>query len=87
MCPSGGRANVVPWGIFERSDGQLRFACGDDGQWQRLVELMGDPEWGHDELFNDRESPGKGTKQHSITPLLEIAVLNPSLRSSSGSAC
>jgi len=52
----GGRANVVPWGIFECTDGQLLFACGDDGQWQRLVELMGDPEWGHDQLFKDRES-------------------------------
>jgi len=52
----GGRANVVPWGIYDCADGQVLFTCGDDGQWLRLVELMGNPEWGHDALFKDREA-------------------------------
>jgi crotonobetainyl-CoA:carnitine CoA-transferase CaiB-like acyl-CoA transferase len=52
----GGRANVVPWGIYECSDGEILFTCGDDGQWQRLVDLMGDPDWGHEEIFKDREA-------------------------------
>jgi crotonobetainyl-CoA:carnitine CoA-transferase CaiB-like acyl-CoA transferase len=52
----GGGTNVVPWGVFDCIDGQVFIICGDDEQWLRLVELMGDPEWGHDELFKDRES-------------------------------
>jgi crotonobetainyl-CoA:carnitine CoA-transferase CaiB-like acyl-CoA transferase len=52
----GGGTNVVPWGVFDCADGQIFLICGDDGQWMRLVDLMGDPEWGHDPLFGDRES-------------------------------
>ena len=52
----GGRANVVPWGTYECADGDIIFTCGDDEQWLRLVDLMGNPEWGHDPLFKDREA-------------------------------
>ncbi|HEY2107285.1 MAG TPA: CoA transferase, partial [Candidatus Binataceae bacterium] len=52
----GGGTNVVPWGVFDCVDGQIFIICGDDEQWLRLLELMGNPQWGHDQLFNDRES-------------------------------
>jgi crotonobetainyl-CoA:carnitine CoA-transferase CaiB-like acyl-CoA transferase len=52
---SGG-TNVVPWGVFDCRDGQIFLICGDNEQWLRLVELMGNPEWGHDQLFKERES-------------------------------
>jgi len=52
----GGGTNVVPWAVCDCADGQIFLICGDDEQWMRLVKLMGDPEWGHNELFKDRES-------------------------------
>jgi crotonobetainyl-CoA:carnitine CoA-transferase CaiB-like acyl-CoA transferase len=52
----GGGTNVVPWGVFDCCDGQIFLICGDDEQWLRLLELMDNPQWGHDQLFKDRES-------------------------------
>ncbi len=52
----GGGTNVVPWGVFDCRDGQIFLICGDDEQWMRLVELMGNPDWGRDDLFKHQEA-------------------------------
>lgn len=64
----GGRANVVPWGVYQCADGDIMFTCGSDEQWLRLVDLMGNPEWAQDQLFGDRE--GRYQHQDALNALL-----------------
>ena len=42
---------LIPWSIFDCRDGQLFLVCIEDDQWQRLAELMGNPDWSSLELF------------------------------------
>jgi len=42
---------LIPWSIFDCSDGQLFLVCIEEDQWERLVELMGNPEWSSMEVF------------------------------------
>jgi crotonobetainyl-CoA:carnitine CoA-transferase CaiB-like acyl-CoA transferase len=48
-----------PWKIMETADGFVLAACVEEDQWRRLVELMGDPEWAHEEIFQDRLARGR----------------------------
>jgi benzylsuccinate CoA-transferase BbsE subunit len=47
---------IGPWFIADCSDGQIFVIAVEEDQWQRLVELMGNPEWAGEELFRDRLS-------------------------------
>lgn len=40
-----------PNGIFPCKDGLVALVANTDDQWQRLVEVMGNPEWAKEELF------------------------------------
>ncbi|MDG2334698.1 MAG: CoA transferase [Myxococcota bacterium] len=42
---------MIPWSIFDCRDGQLFLVCIEEDQWERLVELMGTPEWTSLEVF------------------------------------
>ena len=53
-----GKRVIGPWLLSECRDGHAFVACAEEPQWQRLVELMGDPEWTHEELFKDRIARG-----------------------------
>ncbi|MCC6434483.1 MAG: CoA transferase [Acidimicrobiales bacterium] len=46
-----GVRTLNPWGIFRARDGLVFLVCVEQDQWERLVELMGDPEWAQSELF------------------------------------
>ena len=46
-----GHPNIVPYRTFPTSDGELALAVGNDGQFARLAELVGHPEWATDERF------------------------------------
>ena len=46
----GSRA-VGPWFIADCSDGKIFVITVEEDQWQRLVELMGNPDWASDEIF------------------------------------
>jgi crotonobetainyl-CoA:carnitine CoA-transferase CaiB-like acyl-CoA transferase len=48
---AGGARGVCPWGIYDCRDGAFLVQCTEDGQWRALVKLLGDPEWGHLEVF------------------------------------
>jgi crotonobetainyl-CoA:carnitine CoA-transferase CaiB-like acyl-CoA transferase len=50
---------VAPWNIVHTGDGYIYFCCGEQDQWMRLVELMGNPAWAHDERFRDGQRRGK----------------------------
>ncbi|HEY4067787.1 MAG TPA: CaiB/BaiF CoA-transferase family protein [Burkholderiaceae bacterium] len=43
--------NVVPYQDFPTADGDVIIAVGNDGQFARLCEAIGEPQWGRDERF------------------------------------
>jgi crotonobetainyl-CoA:carnitine CoA-transferase CaiB-like acyl-CoA transferase len=51
-----GNRVIGPWFIADCSDGQIFVVAVEEDQWQRLVELMGNPEWASEALFRDRLS-------------------------------
>jgi crotonobetainyl-CoA:carnitine CoA-transferase CaiB-like acyl-CoA transferase len=46
-----GKRLLYPWGIFECQDGLMFLAVAEEDQWQRLLALMGNPEWSTWEIF------------------------------------
>lgn len=42
---------INPWGIFECSDGLIFLVAVEVDQWDRLVEMMGNPDWALLEVF------------------------------------
>jgi len=51
-----GNRVIGPWFIADCADGQIFVIAVEENQWQRLVQLMGNPEWASDDLFRDRLS-------------------------------
>ncbi|HEY4083602.1 MAG TPA: CaiB/BaiF CoA-transferase family protein [Burkholderiaceae bacterium] len=45
-------ANIVPYQVFETSDGHLILAVGNDGQFAKFAELAGHSEWPGDPRFS-----------------------------------
>lgn len=46
-----GKRVLYPWGIFPCQDGLIFLIVGEEDQWQRLISLMGNPEWSTWEIF------------------------------------
>jgi crotonobetainyl-CoA:carnitine CoA-transferase CaiB-like acyl-CoA transferase len=46
-----GHPNIVPYQVFELSDGHAVIAVGNDSQFQRFADWLGFPEWAADERF------------------------------------
>jgi crotonobetainyl-CoA:carnitine CoA-transferase CaiB-like acyl-CoA transferase len=60
---------LQPWMAAECADGKLYMACVEEHQWRGLLKLLGDPQWGREEIFNDRVSRAKNFDV--LRPLLE----------------
>lgn len=69
-----------PQSLYPCKDGYIYLICAEQSQWERLVEVMGDPEWAHAERFATRDSRGDNgdelkdfisawTGQHSVAEL------------------
>lgn len=43
--------NIVPYQVFEASDGHLILAVGNDGQFAKFAEIAGRPDWAADARF------------------------------------
>ncbi len=54
-----GRRQLYPWGMFQCKDGLIFLLNVEEDQWQRLVELMGNPEWASWEIFADKITRAK----------------------------
>lgn len=54
-----GRRQLYPWGIFQCRDGLIFLLNVEEDQWQRLVELMGNPEWASWEIFQNQINRSK----------------------------
>jgi crotonobetainyl-CoA:carnitine CoA-transferase CaiB-like acyl-CoA transferase len=64
---NGTRA-VSPWGFYHCRDGLVLIQCTEDAQFQRLVELFGNPEWGRLEIFETT------AQRAAVTDLLDQLV-------------
>ena len=53
---------VSPWNIVGTGNGFIYFCCGEQDQWLRLVDLMGNPEWAREERFKDGQNRGRNSK-------------------------
>jgi crotonobetainyl-CoA:carnitine CoA-transferase CaiB-like acyl-CoA transferase len=53
FAPAGARhARIVPYGPYRCGDGRLvNLAVQNDGQWRRLCDAVGHPEWADDPLW------------------------------------
>jgi crotonobetainyl-CoA:carnitine CoA-transferase CaiB-like acyl-CoA transferase len=49
-------ATVVPYQVFPVSDGHIIIACGNDGQFARLMRLLGAPEMASDPKYQTNEA-------------------------------
>ncbi|HJY83671.1 MAG TPA: CoA transferase [Candidatus Binatia bacterium] len=54
-----GQRQLYPWGIYECQDGLIFLLTGEEDQWQRLIELMDNPEWASWEIFKDHRNRSK----------------------------
>ena len=48
--------SIVPYRVFEVSDGYIIINCGNDGQFTRLVAALGKPELADDDRFKTNEA-------------------------------
>lgn len=60
---------IQPWMAVQCADGKLYVSCVEEHQWRGLLKLLGDPEWGREEIFNDRTSRAKNVD--ALRALLE----------------
>jgi crotonobetainyl-CoA:carnitine CoA-transferase CaiB-like acyl-CoA transferase len=65
--------NIQPQDVFACADGQIVLACGNDGQFAKLCEVLGRPEWATDARF-----AANAGRVRNLAALMEL--LAPRLR-------
>ncbi len=68
--------NIVPYQVFKVADGWVIVACGNDGQFRKLVEVAGEPSLAVDERF--ATNPQRVRHRDTLVPLLEPLLLRKS---------
>jgi crotonobetainyl-CoA:carnitine CoA-transferase CaiB-like acyl-CoA transferase len=63
--------NIQPQDVFPCADGYLVLAVGNDGQFRKLCEAIGQPDWGTDPRF--AVNAGRVRNNPELTPLLHEA--------------
>jgi crotonobetainyl-CoA:carnitine CoA-transferase CaiB-like acyl-CoA transferase len=69
-----GRRSIFPWCMLDCQDGKIFVINVEEDQWQRLVDLMGNPEWASLEIFKDRVT--RGQNYDALLPLLQEWAAN-----------
>jgi formyl-CoA transferase len=64
--------SIAPYGTLHCADGLLAVACGNDGQFGRLVTVLGRPELALDERFTT--NPGRVTNRAALIAALEATL-------------
>lgn len=62
------RPDHAPDDFIKCKDGWIFSECSEEHQWQRFVEMMGNPEWAEIELFKERTS--RAEHWESLEPLI-----------------
>lgn len=66
-------ANIVPYEVFQTSDGYLVLGVGNDRQYQILCGVANRPDLWNDERF--QTNPGRITHRRELIPLLQAVFL------------
>jgi crotonobetainyl-CoA:carnitine CoA-transferase CaiB-like acyl-CoA transferase len=61
-------ATVVPYQTFPTSDGWMLIACGNDGQFAKMMALLGDPDMAKDERY--RTNAARVVNRDTLIPRL-----------------
>jgi crotonobetainyl-CoA:carnitine CoA-transferase CaiB-like acyl-CoA transferase len=69
-----GRRSIFPWCMLDCQDGKIFVINVEEDQWQRLVELMGTPEWASLDIFKDRVA--RGQNYDALFPFLQEWAAN-----------
>ena len=64
--------NIVPYQVFEASDGHLILAVGNDRQFAKFCDVAGRPEWAADARFATNAE--RVRHRAALVPLLEEAI-------------
>jgi formyl-CoA transferase len=67
-----GHPSVVPYTTYPTADGMIAVAAGNDGQFARLAETAGHPEWAGDERF--AKNPARVANREAIDELITQAL-------------
>ena len=65
-------ASIVPYQTVSTADGWLMLAVGNDGQFARLCNVIGRPEWATDERF--ATNPARVAQRAILIPALEAVL-------------
>ncbi|MGN6528303.1 MAG: CaiB/BaiF CoA transferase family protein [Burkholderiaceae bacterium] len=65
--------NIVPYQDFPTADGDMILAVGNDGQFAKLCEVIGRPEWSRDDRF--ATNAGRVKHRAELIPLLRQATV------------
>jgi formyl-CoA transferase len=65
--------NIVPYQVFKVADGWVIVACGNDGQFRKLMQAAGRPELAEDPRF--ASNPARVRHRDQLVPLLEALML------------
>jgi crotonobetainyl-CoA:carnitine CoA-transferase CaiB-like acyl-CoA transferase len=65
-------ATVVPYQVFPVSDGHIIIACGNDGQFARLMQLLGAPEMAADPKY--RTNAARVVNRGTLIPPMMTAT-------------
>lgn len=65
--------NIVPYQVFKAADGWVIIACGNDGQFRKLVDVGGEPSLADDPRF--ATNPQRVRNRETLVPLLEPMML------------
>jgi crotonobetainyl-CoA:carnitine CoA-transferase CaiB-like acyl-CoA transferase len=61
-------ATVVPYQTFPTTDGWMLIACGNDGQFAKMMALLGDPDMAEDERY--RTNAARVVNRDTLIPRL-----------------
>jgi crotonobetainyl-CoA:carnitine CoA-transferase CaiB-like acyl-CoA transferase len=64
--------NIVPYSTFGTADGSIALAVGNDGQFARLAEAAGHPEWASDPRFI--KNADRVRNRHVLEPAVAVAL-------------
>jgi crotonobetainyl-CoA:carnitine CoA-transferase CaiB-like acyl-CoA transferase len=69
-----GRRSIYPWCMLDCKDGKVFVVNVEEDQWQRMVELMDNPEWATLDIFKDRVT--RGQNYDALYPFLQEWAAN-----------
>lgn len=74
-----GHPNIVPYDVYETSDGHVILAVGNDGQFRKLCGFLGQPELADDPRFGT--NPARLEHRDALNAILRPAVQRLDTRS------